>query len=263
MVHARKPTRVAVRVVVESAVSPTSHAQSGRTSLPSSPSRTNAGCSVTSASTRPIRRRARTSSPRHWRGWCRRSSTRWCGAWNRSRPCIPAARRGTGGVLAGASGHRSAGSSRWPAPARTYSDQVRQGHESRRAHKYRSSRTAWPRTASVTRACQAGSSPRRRNSSGRRGCLRQRTTCDFRPRRVSAPSRYGCSTGIGRSWSPVPDRQVGVRLGEVTHLVRPMSSLFAPRVVLRVLVAAMGRRMKAMGRKASSDGLRSMPPGAA
>lgn len=59
-----------------------------------------------------------------------------------------------------------------------------------------------------------------------------------------------------------PDRQVGARLGEVTHLVRPMSSLFAPQVVSRVLVAAMWRRIKAMGRKASSDGLRPMPPGA-
>jgi 2-polyprenyl-6-methoxyphenol hydroxylase-like FAD-dependent oxidoreductase len=59
-----------------------------------------------------------------------------------------------------------------------------------------------------------------------------------------------------------PDRQVGTRLGEVTHLVRPMSSLFAPQVVSRVLVAAMWRRIKAIGRKASSDGLRPMPPGA-
>jgi hypothetical protein len=52
-----------------------------------------------------------------------------------------------------------------------------------------------------------------------------------------------------------PDRQVGARLGEVTHLVRPMSSLFAPQVASRVLVAAMGR-------KASSNGLGPMPPGA-
>jgi 2-polyprenyl-6-methoxyphenol hydroxylase-like FAD-dependent oxidoreductase len=58
-----------------------------------------------------------------------------------------------------------------------------------------------------------------------------------------------------------PDRQVGARLGEVTHLVRPMASLFAPQVVARVLVAAMWRRIKAMGREASSDGLRPMPPG--
>src|SRR5262245_55841693 len=57
-----------------------------------------------------------------------------------------------------------------------------------------------------------------------------------------------------------PDRQVGVRLGEVTHLVRPLASLFAPQVVARVLVAALGRRIKAMGRKTASDGLRPMPP---
>lgn len=59
-----------------------------------------------------------------------------------------------------------------------------------------------------------------------------------------------------------PDRQVGARFGEVTHLVRPLSSLFAPQVVSRVLVAAMWRRIKAMGLRASSDGLRPMPPGA-
>ncbi|PWU24928.1 MAG: hypothetical protein C5B48_03860, partial [Candidatus Rokuibacteriota bacterium] len=59
-----------------------------------------------------------------------------------------------------------------------------------------------------------------------------------------------------------PDRQVGARLGEVTHLLRPMSSLFAPQVVLRVLIAAMWRRIKSMGQQASSDRLRPMPPGA-
>jgi hypothetical protein len=41
-----------------------------------------------------------------------------------------------------------------------------------------------------------------------------------------------------------------------------MSTLFAPQVVLRVLGAAMWRRIKAMGQKASSDDLRLMPPGA-
>ena len=56
--------------------------------------------------------------------------------------------------------------------------------------------------------------------------------------------------------------QVGARLGEVTHLLRPISSLYAPQVVSRVLVAAMWRRIKALGRKTSSDGLRPMPPGA-
>ena len=51
-----------------------------------------------------------------------------------------------------------------------------------------------------------------------------------------------------------PDRQVAMRLGEATHLLRPMSSLFAPKVISRVLVSAMRR-------KASSDGLPPMPPG--
>jgi 2-polyprenyl-6-methoxyphenol hydroxylase-like FAD-dependent oxidoreductase len=59
-----------------------------------------------------------------------------------------------------------------------------------------------------------------------------------------------------------PDRQVGACLGEVHHLLRPISSLFAPQVVSRVLVAAMRRRIKANGRQISSDGLRPMPPGA-
>jgi len=57
------------------------------------------------------------------------------------------------------------------------------------------------------------------------------------------------------------DRHVAARLGEVTHLLRPMPSLYAPQVVSRVLVAAMWRRITTMGRKASSDGLRPMPPG--
>jgi 2-polyprenyl-6-methoxyphenol hydroxylase-like FAD-dependent oxidoreductase len=59
-----------------------------------------------------------------------------------------------------------------------------------------------------------------------------------------------------------PARQVGARLGEVIHLLRPMSSLFAPHVVSRVLATATLRRIKRMGRKASSDGLRPMPPDA-
>src|SRR5262245_4022575 len=56
--------------------------------------------------------------------------------------------------------------------------------------------------------------------------------------------------------------QVGMRVGEVTHLIRPLSGLFAPPVVSRVLVAAMRRRIKEIGRRPSSDGLRPMPPGA-
>jgi len=58
-----------------------------------------------------------------------------------------------------------------------------------------------------------------------------------------------------------PNRQVGASLAEVTHLVKPMSALFAPRVVSRVLASVIRRRIKAMGRKASSDGLRPMPLG--
>src|SRR5262249_11020939 len=58
-----------------------------------------------------------------------------------------------------------------------------------------------------------------------------------------------------------PHRPVGGRLAEVAHLLKPMSSLFTPRVVSRVLAAAMWRRIKARGRAASSDGLRPMPPG--
>jgi 2-polyprenyl-6-methoxyphenol hydroxylase-like FAD-dependent oxidoreductase len=56
--------------------------------------------------------------------------------------------------------------------------------------------------------------------------------------------------------------QVGMRLGEVTHLIRPLSGLFAPPVASRVLIAAMRRRIKAIGLRPSSDGLRPMPPGA-
>jgi 2-polyprenyl-6-methoxyphenol hydroxylase-like FAD-dependent oxidoreductase len=59
-----------------------------------------------------------------------------------------------------------------------------------------------------------------------------------------------------------PDRRVGACLAEVTHTVKPISALFAPRVVSRVLTSAMSRRIKAMGRQASSDGLRPMPPDA-
>jgi len=59
-----------------------------------------------------------------------------------------------------------------------------------------------------------------------------------------------------------PDPQVGARLGEVTQFMRPMSSLFAPQVGSRVLVAAMRRQIQSNGRKVSSDGLRPMPPGA-
>ena len=59
-----------------------------------------------------------------------------------------------------------------------------------------------------------------------------------------------------------PDRQVGACLAEVTHFVKPLSSLFAPQVVSRVLATSISRKIKAMGHKTSADGLRPMPPGA-
>ena len=53
-----------------------------------------------------------------------------------------------------------------------------------------------------------------------------------------------------------PDRQVGARLAEVTQFLRPMSSLFAPQIVSRVLVASMRR-------KPASSHVASIPPDAA
>jgi len=54
-----------------------------------------------------------------------------------------------------------------------------------------------------------------------------------------------------------PDRRVGGR-----QFLRPMSSLFAPRVAARVLVSAMWRRLKDIGRKTAPNGP-GMPPGVA
>ena len=59
-----------------------------------------------------------------------------------------------------------------------------------------------------------------------------------------------------------PDRQVGARLGQVTQFLRPMSSLFAPQIVSRVLVASTSRRIKAIRRKPASPGVAPMPPDA-
>jgi len=58
-----------------------------------------------------------------------------------------------------------------------------------------------------------------------------------------------------------PDRQVGACLIEVTQFLRPLSSLFAPQVLWRVMLAAMGRRLKTIGQRVSSNDLRPMPPG--
>ena len=59
-----------------------------------------------------------------------------------------------------------------------------------------------------------------------------------------------------------PDGQVGARLGQVTQFVRPMSSLYAPPIVSRVLVAATGRRFKAVRRNPVSQSVAPMPPDA-
>jgi 2-polyprenyl-6-methoxyphenol hydroxylase-like FAD-dependent oxidoreductase len=59
-----------------------------------------------------------------------------------------------------------------------------------------------------------------------------------------------------------PDRQVGARLGQVAQFLRPMSSLFAPQIVSRVLVASTSRRIKAIRRKSASPGVAPIPPDA-
>jgi 2-polyprenyl-6-methoxyphenol hydroxylase-like FAD-dependent oxidoreductase len=59
-----------------------------------------------------------------------------------------------------------------------------------------------------------------------------------------------------------PDRQVGARLGQVTQFLRPLSSLFEPQIVSRVLVASTRRRIEAIRRRPASPGVAPMPPGA-
>jgi hypothetical protein len=60
------------------------------------------------------------------------------------------------------------------------------------------------------------------------------------------------------------DKRVGARLSEVTQFVRPMSSLFAPQMVSRVVMAAIRQRIKQVGQvgqQASTHDIRAMPPG--
>ena len=57
-----------------------------------------------------------------------------------------------------------------------------------------------------------------------------------------------------------PDRQVSARLGQVTQFLRPISSLFTPQIVSRVLVASTGRRIKVIRRKPASPRVAPMPP---
>jgi hypothetical protein len=58
------------------------------------------------------------------------------------------------------------------------------------------------------------------------------------------------------------NQRVGARLSEVTQLVRPLSALFAPQIVARVVVATLRRQMQQGGRHVAADGMRLMPPDA-
>ena len=57
------------------------------------------------------------------------------------------------------------------------------------------------------------------------------------------------------------NKLVGARLSEVTQFVRPLSSLFAPQIVSRVVVDTIERRVNRVRRRGSSDPIRLMPPG--
>jgi 2-polyprenyl-6-methoxyphenol hydroxylase-like FAD-dependent oxidoreductase len=59
-----------------------------------------------------------------------------------------------------------------------------------------------------------------------------------------------------------PDRRVGAQLGQVTQFLRPISSLFAPPIVSRVLVASTSRRIKVIRRKPASLVVAPTPPDA-
>jgi 2-polyprenyl-6-methoxyphenol hydroxylase-like FAD-dependent oxidoreductase len=58
------------------------------------------------------------------------------------------------------------------------------------------------------------------------------------------------------------DERVGARLTEVTHFVRPMSSLFAPQIALRVVFAAIRRQTEQIRQQTRSHRILLMPPGA-
>jgi 2-polyprenyl-6-methoxyphenol hydroxylase-like FAD-dependent oxidoreductase len=60
--------------------------------------------------------------------------------------------------------------------------------------------------------------------------------------------------------SRCPDERVGARLAEVTQLVRPRSSLFAPPVVSSVALAALQRRLDQVAGRRSSNPIALMPP---
>jgi hypothetical protein len=55
---------------------------------------------------------------------------------------------------------------------------------------------------------------------------------------------------------------VNARLGQVTQFVQPISSLFAPRIVSRVLVESARRRVKTIRQKPALPSVAPMPPDA-
>ena len=57
------------------------------------------------------------------------------------------------------------------------------------------------------------------------------------------------------------NKQVGTRLSEVTHLVRPLSSLFVPQIIARVVGATIWQKTQPVRQQASAQGMRLMPPG--
>jgi len=59
-----------------------------------------------------------------------------------------------------------------------------------------------------------------------------------------------------------PDPEVSARLGQVTQFLQPMSSLFTPQIVSRVLVASTGRRIRAIRQKHLPPGVAPLPPDA-
>jgi 2-polyprenyl-6-methoxyphenol hydroxylase-like FAD-dependent oxidoreductase len=63
-----------------------------------------------------------------------------------------------------------------------------------------------------------------------------------------------------RLMSACSNERLGTHLSEVNQFVRPMSSLFVPQVFSRILISAICRQTKLLGRRASSHGIGSMPP---
>ena len=156
-------------------------------------------------------------------------------------------------------GHRSAGSSRLPTrPVRT--TPVWPGHERRRGIRTDPQGLPGHVRHRLTRACQApvllraGAVPE--------DAVAAVAADDLR---LPAKGKRSVSVRLFNWYRPklvaCPDRQVGARLGEVTHLVRPMSSLFAPQVVSRVLVGDVAAD-QGHGVEGFIRWPRPMPPGA-